>query len=137
MFTTRPGIPLVRYNIHDRGGVISFDRLLSIVTDHGCKPLQMLSDYGYRKKDIWRLPFFYVWGRSDDSVSIYGAFIYAEDIKAAVDHQYISTRTNGNFMMDSIADQDQNPLLQIKIELASNIEPDKTIEKKICRDYQQ
>jgi phenylacetate-CoA ligase len=130
VFTTRPGIPLVRYNIHDRGGVISFNRVLSIVSHHGYKPLQMLSDYGYRKKDVWRLPFFYVWGRSDDSVSIYGAFIYAEDIKAAMDHQDISTWTSGNFAMKSIVDQDQNPLLQIKIELASNTEPDKTLEKK-------
>lgn len=130
VFTTQPGIPLVRYNIHDRGGVIPFDRVLSIVSDHGCKPLQMFSDYGYRKKDVWRLPFFYVWGRSDASVSIYGAFIYPEDIKAAMDHQDISTRTSSRFIMKSVFDQHQNPFLQIKIELASNTEPNKIIEKK-------
>jgi len=129
VFTARAGIPLVRYNIHDRGGVIPFDRVLSIVSDHGFKPLQMLSDYGYRKRDVWRLPFFYVWGRSDDSVSLYGAFIYTEEIKAALDHPDISTRTTGKFIMKTDYDEDHNPFLEIKVESAPGFEPDKTVEK--------
>lgn len=133
VFTSSPGIPLVRYNIHDRGGVISYNRLLEVVSHHGHKPLQILSEYGYRRKDVWRLPFFYVWGRSDDSVSVYGAFIYAEEIKAALDNPDISALTGGNFMMETITDQHQNPLLQIKIELASNIEPGKAIDKKFTQ----
>lgn len=133
VFTTQPGIPVVRYNIHDRGGVIPFDRVLSIAADHGCKPLQMLAEYGYRKKDVWRLPFFYVWGRSDDSVSIYGALIYTEDVKAAMDHRDISAFTSGKFIMKSISDKNQNPLLQIKVELTAGTEPKKTLEKKFVQ----
>ncbi|MCP5106475.1 MAG: hypothetical protein GY950_24030 [bacterium] len=65
-------------------------------------------------------------------MSIYGAFIYAEEIKAAMSHRDISTMTGGNFVMKSILDPEKNPLLQIKIELASNTEPNKTIEKKFA-----
>jgi phenylacetate-CoA ligase len=132
IFTAQPGIPLIRYNIHDRGGVISYDEVLNIVRDHGYSPLEILADYGYQKRDIWRLPFFYVWGRSDGSVSLYGAFIYPESIKIALDNPEISKLTTGNFVMNTETDQDKNPYLHIKIELAPGIDPGKKSEGKFA-----
>ncbi len=133
IFTAMPGIPIVRYNIHDRGGVISFDGALEIASDHGYDLVRMLSDHGYQKRDIWQLPLFYVWGRSDGSASIYGILIYAESIKAALDDPDVSTQATGNFVMETILDKDQNPRLQIKVELASGIKATQELEERFIR----
>ncbi|MEW6189330.1 MAG: hypothetical protein AB1466_04355, partial [Actinomycetota bacterium] len=81
VFTTKSGIPLIRYNIHDRGGVISFNQLIEILHSHGYNIFSLLRQAGY--ETIWRLPFFYCFGRRD-AVSIDGANIYAEDIQEAI-----------------------------------------------------
>lgn len=80
IFSCVPGIPLIRYNIHDRGGVIPFDKAIEIVRSYGHDPFKLLKDSGYTKRDIWQLPFFYVYGRSDGTISVDGANIYPENI---------------------------------------------------------
>jgi len=72
VFTALTAMPLVRYNIHDRGGLITFDRLCNVLDGHGYAVDTLLSDYGCGKAGIVRLPFLYVWGRSDGSALIYG-----------------------------------------------------------------
>ncbi len=124
-----PAIPVVRYNIHDRGGIISFEKALQTAANHGYDLLNTLTEYGYQKKDIWRLPFFYVWGRTRGSVLLYGIVIYPENIKAALDDPAISSQTTGNFQMETIFDQEQNPHLQIKVELSSDAEPNADMER--------
>lgn len=84
VFSCRAGVPLIRYNIHDRGGVIPFERLLEIVRSHGSDPIGLLAEYGYTTRDIWRLPFFYVYGRSDGTVIIDGTNVYPENVEPAL-----------------------------------------------------
>ncbi len=96
VFTVRSGIPLVRYNIHDRGGVVPFDTALEIVRDHGYDVTARLSELGYGREQIWKLPFFYVYGRSDGTVSIVGANIFPENVQTVLaeegDDQIITFR---------------------------------------------
>jgi phenylacetate-CoA ligase len=82
IFTANAGVPIVRYNIHDKGGVVKFDVMIGILRRHGYDVYKMLQDYGYEKGDIWTMPFFYVFGRSDGTISIDGANIYPENIEA-------------------------------------------------------
>jgi len=84
VFTANAGIPIVRYNIHDKGGVIRFDVMMGILKRHGYDVYKMLKNYGYEKGDIWTMPFFYVFGRSDGTISIGGANIYPENIENAL-----------------------------------------------------
>ncbi len=84
VFTARAGIPLVRYNIHDSGGVLAFDHVMEMLSDFGYEPAQLLSSIGYSTKHVWRLPFFYCYGRSDGTVSVCGALVYPEHVSAAL-----------------------------------------------------
>ena len=84
IFTVKTGTPLVRYNIHDRGGVLPFAKVIKITKEYGYDVYNLLKKYDYGKGNIWKLPFFYVFGRSDGTVSIGGANIYPENIDAAL-----------------------------------------------------
>jgi len=130
IFSCQPGIPLIRYNIHDRGGVIPFDQALEIAESHGFKPFEMLTELGYTKRDIWQLPFFYVYGRSDGTVSISGGKIYVENIKEALDDPRIAKTNTGNFKMYVEYDDRQNQKLTIKVELSNGIQSNDELVKK-------
>ena len=82
VFTVMSGIPLVRYNIHDSGGVLPFDQTLEALKDHGYDIAARLEALGYGSEQLWKLPFFYVFGRSDGTVSIVGANVFPENIQA-------------------------------------------------------
>ena len=71
--------PRIRYNIHDVGGTVGFDRMRTMGRDfgldleagtNGCAPM--------------RLPFLFVHGRSDSTLSYMGANIYPEDVEQAL-----------------------------------------------------
>jgi phenylacetate-CoA ligase len=133
IFTANNAVPVIRYNIHDRGGVIPYNKVLDIISDHDYKPIQMLASYGYKKTDIWHMPFFYVWGRSGTagSLSIFGLIIYSESIKVALEQPHIANKNTGNFKMESVPDDNHNPVLQIKIELALGVNPSREIENEM------
>ncbi len=84
VFTVLSGIPLVRYNIHDHGGVLTFTEMIRALRDHGYDVAERLAEVGYGREHIWQLPFFYVFGRSDGTVSIVGANIFPENIQAVL-----------------------------------------------------
>lgn len=84
VFTANNGIPIVRYNIHDSGGILDYARALKIASDHGYNIPLLLRQMGYRPDDVWKLPFFYTYGRSDGTISIIGANIYPENIQSAL-----------------------------------------------------
>jgi phenylacetate-CoA ligase len=73
--------PRIRYNIHDAGGVLSFPQMLSIVRDFGLDPLP---ECELPNQPIFRLPFLYLFGRSDSTMSYMGANIYPEDVEQAL-----------------------------------------------------
>jgi phenylacetate-CoA ligase len=70
--------PRVRYNIHDEGSVASFDELRRRAMGAGCDFDGLVASLGLRS---FRLPFLWVYGRSDATISVMGANIYPEDIE--------------------------------------------------------
>jgi phenylacetate-CoA ligase len=82
LFTVLSGIPLVRYNIRDTGGVIRFDTMLETLKRHGYDLRAELGAIGYGPEQLWTLPFFYVHGRSDGTVSIVGANVFPENVQS-------------------------------------------------------
>lgn len=67
--------PRVRYAVHDAGGTISFRAAIRIADAHGVA----LPTAGAP-----RLPFLYVAGRADSTLSHMGANLYPEDVDAAL-----------------------------------------------------
>lgn len=71
--------PRIRYNIHDEGGVLRWDEAEAVLRTHGLT----WADLGAGRDDL-RLPFVFVYGRSDATVSVMGANLYPEDTEEAV-----------------------------------------------------
>lgn len=90
-------IPLVRYNVHDRGRVIYFNEMKAIMAKHGYDINRL---FGGKERQPFKLPFVYVDSRSDGTVSIGGANVFPGNIETAilehdtlrkhVEHFYIS-----------------------------------------------
>ncbi len=120
VFTALPGIPVVRYNIHDRGGVMSFDKAIEITQKYGYDVVGMLRDYGYTKGDIWKLPMFYVFGRADGTVSIGGANVYPENIESAL-YDNVETMMIHAYKLGIESDGNMDHRLTIYIELNKEV----------------
>jgi phenylacetate-CoA ligase len=71
--------PRIRYNIHDEGGVLRFDEMKRTLKDAGHDIRQLALDAG--GSDRLRLPFLWIYGRRDYTISVMGANIYPEDLE--------------------------------------------------------
>jgi phenylacetate-CoA ligase len=69
--------PRIRYNVHDEGGVARFDEIEARLRDLGYNLRELVPDAGR----LIRLPFLWVYGRRDSTISVMGANIYPEDIE--------------------------------------------------------
>lgn len=68
--------PRIRYNVHDEGGVMQYDEMAKALAAKG-QDIQKLA--GQTSK--LRLPFLWIYGRRDFTISVMGANIYPEDLE--------------------------------------------------------
>ncbi|MFQ5879930.1 MAG: phenylacetate--CoA ligase family protein [Dehalococcoidia bacterium] len=97
--------PRIRYNIHDEGGVASFEEIARRCASAGFRLEDLMSAGSPRPVPM---PFLWVYGRSDSTISVMGANIYPEDLEqslyeepdlAAVTHSFcisLSESENGS-----------------------------------------
>jgi phenylacetate-CoA ligase len=107
------GVPLIRYHIADRGGLISHADLIAFLQAHG---LASLADYGF-DGEACPLPFVWVFGRADFTVSFYGANIYPENVGVGLEQPELASWVTGKFVMEVKSDQDGGEFLHIAVEL--------------------
>jgi len=120
VFSARAGIPLVRYNIHDVGGLLTFDEVSAATGGAYEEDL--------KKHDIdpaeWPMPFLYLKGRKDLTATIYAVNIYPENIKAALIDPKMRGWVTGKFTMATRNKSDMDQYFEINIELAKGIHPE-------------
>lgn len=77
---TRPNIltPRIMYNIHDEGGVATYAQMEAKCRGAGVDLQELASDIG---ADPFKLPFLWIYGRKDSTVSVMGSNIYPEDLE--------------------------------------------------------
>lgn len=114
IFTAPGGIPLVRYNIHDSGGILNRQDIVEAVPELG----EYFTELEQQKK-IWHLPFLYIFGKSDQTVVVYGANVYPENIKRALEDEEIRSEVSGKFIMYTTLDEEKDQRFVIEIECAS------------------
>lgn len=114
------GLPLVRYDLKDNGGVFSLDKITERFSDHTIDLCKEAKETGI-DKTIWNLPFVYVYERNDLSVSLYGANIYPETIKKALQDKALGKSITGRFTMLSKHDRNQDQYLEVNIELQPSV----------------
>lgn len=115
LFSGDNGIPLVRYNILDTGGIVPYDAMLAFLAARGFDPLAELAD---RRREARPLPFVYVFGRSDFTVSFFGANVYPENVTVGLEQPAIKEWVTGKFVLEVRDDADRNRFLAVVVELA-------------------
>lgn len=116
IFSAYGGIPLVRYNIGDRGNVYNYE--------------EMASAFGG-----WKLPFLKVLGKSGQTTSLYGVNIYPEHVKAALMGNHIlSEYITGKFVLEKKFKENQDQYLAVNIELKKNIKKPLHLEDDIQKE---
>jgi phenylacetate-CoA ligase len=120
LFSGDNGIPLVRYNILDTGGIMSYDAMVQFLAKYDFDPVTELEKMGGR--GIRSLPFVYVFGRSNFTVSYFGANIYPENVTVGLEQPVIREWVTGKFVLQVQEDADKNRFLSVVVELAPSVE---------------
>ncbi len=118
LFTAAGGVPLVRYKILDRGGVIPFSAMLPFLREHGFAP---------SVAPVRELPFVYVFGRSTFAVSFYGANVYPENVSPALEQRAFASLVTGKFVLQIAHDAQLDASLHVTVELAAGITADASL----------
>lgn len=112
-------LPLVRYHIADKGGIFSYDQLWAFLSEHGvqtCSALGLPENFTPRT-----LPFVYVFGRVDFTVSYYGANIYPENITVGLEQAEFTSYVSGKFVLETQEDLQGDKYLLVTIELLPGV----------------
>ena len=128
--TGNNSIPLVRYAIGDNGGVYSFDEIKEIFKIHNVDLVKEAQKAGL-KDYIWKMPFVYVYERTDLSTTIYGLQIYPELVKEALISNEISKFVTGKFTMLTRYDENQDQYLEINVEMQPGVDKTIVLEKQV------
>jgi phenylacetate-CoA ligase len=116
LFSGDNGVPLVRYHIADTGGLISYEAMLKFLEEWNFDPVATLQSEG--SKGIHPLPFVYVFGRSNFTVSYFGANIYPENVTVGLEQPGIQEWVTGKFVLQVQEDTNRNRFLSVVVELA-------------------
>lgn len=114
LFSGDNGIPLIRYHISDNGGLISYEAMLNFLAELGFDPITALQG----ERGVYPLPFVFVFGRSNFTVSYFGANIYPENLTVGLEQPRIREWVTGKFVLQVKEDEDQNRFLSVVVELA-------------------
>ncbi len=118
LFSGNNGIPLIRYSIFDQGGLITYADMIEFLANWGFDPIKELKD----NRGIHQLPFVYIFGRSNFTVSYFGANIYPENVTVGLEQPIIREWVTGKFVLQVQEDVDKNRLLSVVVELAPGVE---------------
>jgi len=133
LFTSKSTTPLVRYNLHDRGGVIKFRQMEEILKKHGYDYKKLLKKKGLTEEIVWQQPFVYCFGRRDDTVIVGGANVYPEQIAPALFNDKV--KDIHSFKLAVEFDREQHQLFYILLEMKAGISHNKKRVEKIKKQY--
>jgi phenylacetate-coenzyme A ligase PaaK-like adenylate-forming protein len=106
--------PRVRYNIKDEGGMLAFNDMKRRLGLHGISLEELERKHGFPR---WYLPFLFIYGRKDSTVSVMGANIYPEDVESIVYSVPILARGVNAFTISLEEDAGGNPRPCFEFEL--------------------
>jgi phenylacetate-CoA ligase len=117
--------PRIRYNVHDAGGIVDFARVKGVLADFGYD-LDRLGEHpdvhGPRGPLPWSrpipLPFLWIHGRKDATISVMGSNIYPEDIEAVLYRDPLVSGRMHSFMLSVTDDEDGTPRPTVALEFA-------------------
>lgn len=126
LITAQNSCPLIRYKIGDNGQVYSFDMISRLFESSG---INLDKEAKKINVKLCRLPFVAIYERSDFSTKLYGAIIYAEHIKEALQNKKLNGFLTGRFTMSTKTKKTLAQYLEINLEMKKNMNADKKIAK--------
>ena len=105
--------------------MITFDDMRARLLRHNVDLLELERKCNYPR---WYLPFLYVYGRKDSTISVMGANIYPEDVESIVFSDPVLAKTVHSYSMSLIEDAQGNPRPCFEFELS---DPDRKAEVEI------
>jgi phenylacetate-CoA ligase len=127
LLTSNTSIPLIRYNIHDIGKILSFAETKKLL-----KKYNLIGQAEKIGLEDWQMPFIIKYGRTDVAVTFYALNIYPEHIEAGLKDKRIKEMVSGNFRAFSqTAKNNQDEQLNFEIELSEKYKVSKESLKKI------
>jgi phenylacetate-CoA ligase len=116
--------PRIRYNVHDSGGIVDFATVRRVLAEFGYD-LDRLGEAsevaGPRGPLPWArpipLPFLWIHGRRDATISVMGANIYPEDIESVLYRDPEVEPRLRSFMLSVVDDEHGTPRPAVAIEL--------------------
>jgi phenylacetate-CoA ligase len=124
------GVPLVRYHIADQGGLIGHAEMREFLRGHG---VTSLAEWGLDDARPTRpLPFAYVFGRADFTVSYYGANIYPENVTVGLEQPDILAWVTGKFVLEAKETADGDKLLSVTVECLPGVAADEAKAQRIA-----
>lgn len=111
------GVPLIRYDIEDIGGIVSYDTMLKVLNERGYNIQKLLIENNAPKSyKVWSLPFVYVYFRQQ-VLSIASANVYPSQIEKII---LDAVQFNG-YKLSRIEDENGNSQFVVYLELKKNI----------------
>lgn len=134
------GLPLVRYDLKDLGGIINLEYLKQVAEHTGFD----LNRHIKKEKianTIWHLPFVYVLRRADFAVKLQLYDIFPETIKEALLFPKIAGSITGKFTLATKYNKEHNQYLEINIEMKPGVKfnraMDGLIQKQVIKALQK
>ena len=114
--TSNSGLPLVRYDLKDYGGVLSVQDIEEAYAAEGSSLKDSIGDSKIGEH-AWNLPFVYVYERSDFSVRYYAFLVYPDVLRRALQHDEVKEKVTGKFTMASAFSTSGRQHLHVFVEL--------------------
>ena len=114
------GLPLVRYDLKDRGGVLKLSEAERIYKSHGKDLSAELKKAGIAGT-VWNLPLVYLYERSDLSVTFIGAQIYPEEVKRVLLHKEFRDGLTGKLTLEVAEGDKMQSRLIVHAELKDGV----------------
>ncbi|HLJ69305.1 MAG TPA: phenylacetate--CoA ligase family protein, partial [Chloroflexota bacterium] len=132
--------PRIRYNVHDEGGILDYGAVEQILRRRGLH-LDTLHEHpgaaGPRGPLPWtrpvHLPFLWIFGRRDATISVMGANIYPEDIETLIYRDPPLARRIHSFGLLTISGEDGTTRPGVALELSEGVSVDQSWSERIAR----
>ena len=128
--TADNALPLVRYDIGDRGGVFTYDEMIERCRNAGIDIEKEIKKAGI-SDTVCKIPFVYVYERTDLSTKLYGAIIYPEHVKIGLLEPQLEEHITGKFTMITQHDEKENEYLEVHVEMQPGITSEKELAKSV------
>jgi phenylacetate-CoA ligase len=130
-FTINNGAQFIKYNINDRGDVIPFQQMISLMRQH------LPDSQDWVSNNCGAFPFVYVFGRDRFMAKVCGVPIYSEYVQQALNHASLAPYVTGNFVLENVEDDDHNILLVCRVELEQGIQAEAELQKAMSEIFIQ